>query len=183
MVSARYLGASGRPFSLVVDGDINGDEANGNDRAFLFDPDDPSTPADVAASMRRVLSNTRNLARDYMRAHLGHIAGRNATYTPWTHRIETRFSRRFTLGGGPGAEVVVDIFNFGNLLNRNWGAQYLLPVGISSQNPVVNRVPLLRVVGFDPVAQRYRYTVNETAGVLPKTGDPYQLQLAVRLGY
>jgi hypothetical protein len=78
---------------------------------------------------------------------------------------------------------MLDIFNLGNLLNKHWGAQYLLPVGISSQNPVVNRVPLLRVVGFDPVARAYKYSVNETAGVLPKAGDPYQLQLGVRLGY
>ena len=80
------------------------------------------------------------------------------------------------------AELLLDVFNVGNLLNRRWGAQYLLPVGISTQNPVVNRVPLLRVVGFDPSARRYRYTVNETAGVLPKGGDPYQLQLGLRLG-
>lgn len=53
----RSVSQSGRPFSLVVDGDVNGDEANGNDLAFLFDPNDPATPADVAASMRRVLAN------------------------------------------------------------------------------------------------------------------------------
>lgn len=183
-VSARYIGASGRPFSLVVDGDINGDEANGNDLAFLFDPDDPRTPADVAASMRRVLANPRNLAGTYVRQHLGQVAQRNALTTPWTNRVDARLTRRFSLGSGVvrSAEFVLDIFNVGNLLNRHWGAQYLLPVGISTQNPVVSRVPLLRVVGFDTAAQRYRYTVNETAGVLPKGGDPYQIQLGFRLG-
>ncbi|MBK8056354.1 MAG: hypothetical protein IPK33_00305 [Gemmatimonadetes bacterium] len=50
------------------------------------------------------------------------------------------------------------------------GAQYLLPVGISSQEPGGEPVPLLRVVGFDAANQRYRYTVNETAGALPKAG-------------
>jgi hypothetical protein len=182
-VSARWVGASGRPFSLVVDGDVNGDEANGNDLAFLFDPGDPATPADVAASMRRLLANPDNVARGYVRAHLGQVAGRNAVHTPWTNRVDARLARRFTLGRGAvrSAELLVDVFNLGNLLNRAWGAQYLLPVGISSQNPVVNRVPLLRVVGFDPVARRYRYTVNEGAGVLPKGGDPYQLQLGLRL--
>ena len=43
------------------------------------------------------------------------------------------------------------------------------------------RQTLLRVVGFDPGSQRYRYTVNESAGVLPKGGDPYQLQVGFRL--
>ena len=183
-VSARYIGTSGRPFSLVVDGDINGDEANGNDRAFLFDPNDPDTPVDIAASMRRVLLNEANVARRYMALHLGEVAGRNTLITPWTNRVDARFARGFSVRSGGvirNIELLVDVFNVGNLLNRRWGAQYSLPVGISSQNPVVNRVPLLRVVGFDPAAQRYRYTVNESAGVLPRGGDPYQLQVGLRL--
>lgn len=182
-VSARYAGMSGRPFSLVVDGDINGDEANGNDLAFLFDPADARTPVDVAASMRRIMSNPGNLAGRYIREHLGAVAARNAVYTPWTNRVDARLSRLFPLGHGTvqTAELFLDIFNVGNLLNRDWGAQYLLPAGISSQNPVVNRVPLLRVVGFDATERRYRYTVNETAGVLPKSGDPFQLQVGLRL--
>ena len=183
-ITARYVGTSGRPFSLVVDGDINGDEANGNDRAYLFDPEHPSTPADVAASMRRVLANPQNLARRYIASHLGEVAGRNTVTTPWTNRIDARVTRQFQVRGAGRvrhAELIIDVYNVGNLLNRRWGAQYLLPVGISSQNPVVNRVPLLRVVGFDPATQRYRYSVNESAGVLPQGGDPYQLQIGMRL--
>lgn len=183
-VTARYIGTSGRPFSLVVDGDINGDEANGNDLAFLFDPDNPSTPTDLAAAMRRVIGNPNNIARRYIATHLGEVAGRNTITTPWSNRVDARLARQF-LARGSGAvrsvELLVDVFNVGNLLNRRWGAQSLLPVGISSQNPVVNRVPLLRVVGFDQATQRYRYNVNESAGVLRKGGDPYQIQVGLRL--
>jgi len=180
-VAARYTGASGRPFSLVVDGDINGDEANGNDLAFLFDPSTPGTDPAVAASMRRVLANPANLAATYIQSHLGQVASRNALYTPWTHRVDVRLSRPVPIGGPVHAEFTLDIFNAGNLLNSSWGSQYLLPPGISSQNPVVNRIALLRVTGFDPTTRRYRYAVNESAGVLAKSGDPYQLQLGVRL--
>jgi hypothetical protein len=177
----RYLGQSGRPISLVVDGDINGDEANGNDLAFLFDPDALTTPADVAASMRLVMANPRNIARRYIATHLGTIAQRNAIETPWSHRVDARLSHRIALRGGRGAVLLLDVLNAGNLLNRRWGAQYLLPAGISSQNPVVTRLPLLRVVGFDPATQRYRYSVNEGAGVLTKGGEPYQMQVGVRV--
>ncbi len=181
--AARYLGASGRPFSLVVDGDINGDEANGNDLAFLFDPSNPGTDPAVAASMARLLANPANIAARYIRSNVGRISQRNALYTPWTHRVDLRLARPVFVGRGTRLDVTLDVFNVGNLLNRDWGAQYLLPSGISSQNPVINRVPLLRVTGFDPAIQRYRYSVNETAGVLPKGGDPYQLQAGVRLGW
>ncbi len=181
--AARYLGSSGRPFSLVVDGDINGDEANGNDLAFLFDPKAPGTDAAVAASMTRLLANPNNVASKYITAHLGSIAQRNAIATPWTHRVDLRLARPVHLVRGTLVEFTLDVFNLGYLLNSDWGAQYLLPLGISSQNPVVNRVPLLRVTGFDPMATRYRYSVNESAGVFAKGGEPYQLQVGARLGW
>lgn len=181
--AVRYLGSSGRPFSLVVDGDINGDEANGNDLAFLFDPTAPGTDAAVAASMTRLLANPNNVASKYIAAHLGSIAQRNAIATPWTHRVDLRLARPVHVVRGTLVELTLDVFNLGNLLNSSWGAQYLLPPGISSQNPVVNRVPLLRVTGFDPVTKRYRYSVNESAGVFAKGGDPYQLQVGARLGW
>jgi hypothetical protein len=179
--AARYAAASGRPFSLVVDGDVNGDEANGNDLAFLFDPNDPNTDPAVAASMRRILANQDNLARDYIRDHLGRVAGRNTINTPWTHRVDVRARRDFSFLGTSRVGLTVDVFNAGNLVNRKWGAQYALPVGISSQNPVVNRIPLLRIVGFDATANRFRYTVNEQAGVLSRTGEPYQVQVGVQI--
>ena len=181
VAAARYVGASGRPFSLVVDGDINGDEANGNDLAFLFDPNNPGTDPAVAASMRRVLANPANIASRYIASHLGTVSQRNAVYTPFTHRVDVRFARPITVIDRTHLNVTVDIFNVGNLLNSSWGAQYLLPAGISSQNPVVNRIPLLRVTGFDPVARRFRYSVNESAGELPRAGDPYQVAVGVRL--
>jgi hypothetical protein len=181
-LSGRYVGASGRPFSAVVNGDINGDESTSNDLAFVFDPDDAATPADVAASMRRVLANPANVARDYLRRNLGRVAARNGAAAPWAGRIDLRLAR--TVGTGRGrVELTADIYNFANLLNREWGAQSLLPVGISNQNPVVQRIPLLNVVGFDPSTRRYRYTVNENFGVLQRGGEPYQVQVGARFGF
>lgn len=182
-LSGRYVGSSGRPFSLVVNGDINGDEATSNDLAFLFDPDDPATPSDVAAAMRRVLANPKNVAREYMRGHLGQIAGRNTVHAPWAGRVDVRLARTVPSVRGQRAELTLDVFNFANLLNPRWGSQLLLPVGISNQNPVVQRIPLLNVVGFDQTTRRYRYTVNENAGVLRRGGDPYQMQLGVRYAF
>jgi hypothetical protein len=182
-LGGRYVGTNGRPFSAVVNGDINGDEATSNDLAFVFDPDDPSTPPAIATSMRKVLANPRNVARDYLRDHLGGIAPRNGVFAPWTERIDLRLSKTIRTRGTQHAEIGLDIYNFANLLNSHWGAEYLLPVGISNQNPVVQRVPLLNVVGFNQATRQYVYTVNENFGVLQKGGNPYQLQLAVRYGF
>ncbi len=180
LLGGRYVGSTGRPFSAVVNGDINGDEATSNDLAFIFDPDDPSTPAAVAASMRRVLANPRNVARAYLREHLGRVASRNGAAVPWAARIDLRLTKTVHTVRGQSVEVGLDVFNFANLLNPGWGAESLLPAGISNQNPVVQRVPLLNVVGFDQSTRRYAYTVNENFGVLQRGGAPYQMQLAVR---
>ncbi len=182
-VGARYVASSGRPFSAIVNGDINGDEATSNDLAFIFDPDNPSTPAAVAASMRKVLDNPHNVAREYLRANLGRIATRNGAVVPWSGRADVRFERDFATRRGQSLALSLDIFNVANLLNSSWGGEYQLPVGISNQNPVVQRVPLLNVVGFNQSTRQYTYTVNENFGVLQKAGAPYQMQLALRYRY
>lgn len=179
-LSGRYVGSSGLPFSAVVNGDVNGDESTANDLAFVFDPDDPATPPDVAAAMRRVLANPKNVARGYLRRSLGHVATRNGARAPWAGRIDARLAKTLRTVGAQRAELTVDVFNVANLLNPHWGGQYLLPPGISSQNPLLQRLPLLNVVGFDQARRRYLYTVNESFGVLQKGGDPYLVQLGVR---
>ncbi len=179
-VTARYVGSTGRPFSLVVNGDINGDEATANDLAFIFDPDAPDTPDAIAEGMRAVLGNEQNRARDYIAEHLGQIAGRNAIFAPWTGRLDLRVTKAISTWQGQSLELSLDVFNFLNLLNDDWGGQNLLPAGISAQNPVLQRQTLLNVTGFDPVTRRYGYSVNENVGVLQRGGDPWIMQLGVR---
>jgi hypothetical protein len=133
--------------------------------------------------MRRVLANPRNVARDYLRRNLGRIATRNGAFAPWTERIDMRVTKEIHARNDQAITMGIDVFNLANLLNRNWGAEYQLPVGISNQNPVVQRLPLLNVVGFDQAAREYTYTVNENFGVLQKAGNPYQIQISLRIGF
>jgi len=182
-LGARYVGSNGRPFSAIVNGDINGDESSSNDLAFVFDPNDPSTPPAVAVSMRKVLSNPKNIARAYLSENLGRIAERNGVFAPWVSRIDVRAIKRIKTTRGQAMEIGLDVFNFANLLDSKWGAEYQLPVGISNQNPVVQRVPLLNVTGFDQAMRRYTYSVNENFGVLTKGGTPYQIQLSARYAF
>ncbi len=114
---------------------------------------------------------------------LGHIASRDGAVSPWTERIDVRFAKTIHTVRGQSAEIGLDVFNVANLLNHNWGAEYQLPVGISNQNPVVQRIPLLNVVGFNQTTKQDTYTVNENFGVLQKGGNPYQIHLAARCGF
>ena len=121
--------------------------------------------------MRTVLDNPNNVARDY----LAGTSGGSPTGTARSRRGSSGSICALTqdASGRPrsaGLEVGLDVYNFANLLNRDWGAEYLLPLGISNQNPVVQRFPLLNVVGFDQATNRYVYTVNENFGVLRRAG-------------
>ena len=172
-LSARYVGNTGRPFSLVVGRDVNGDDAPANDLAFVFDPDDPSTPAPVAAALRRVMANPENVARDYIRSRVGRFAERNALVAPWLDRLDVRLAKQFATLAGQRAELTVDVFNFPNLLNPSWGGQRLAG----------GTQTLFDVTGFDPATRRYAYRVNENVGVLRRQGNPYQIQAGVRYAF
>lgn len=169
-VTGSYVGISGRPYSLVINGDVNGDGTANNDLAFVFDPNDPSTPADIAAGMRRVLDNPNNRARDYIRDNIGRIAPRNAASSPFRGRTDLRLSRDFNTVRGQAVEITVDLFNVENLLNRKWGGEYNL--GGAQQ--------LYAVSGFNQATRRYAYRINENVGTAVKSGTPYQVQLGAR---
>ncbi len=166
-VSARYVGASGSPFSLVTSRDINADGSpNPNDLAFIFDPSNPTTPTAVADGLRQLIDNPNSIVADYVRDNVGRFAERNALYNPWQERLDLRVAKTIRTFGGQAAELTIDIFNLPNLLNKEWG-------GIYSAG---QRQNLLNVTGFDQATQRFRYTVNQNAGVLRKSGNPYQIQ-------
>ncbi len=67
----------------------------------------------------------------------------------------------------------MEVFNFLNLLNKEWGGQRFAG-GTQS---------LYDVVSFDQLTRQYKYRVNENVGVLRRTGDPYQLQAGVRYSF
>ncbi|MQA90450.1 MAG: carboxypeptidase regulatory-like domain-containing protein [Gemmatimonas sp.] len=170
-LSGRYIARSGTPVSLVVNGNPNGDFTSGNDLAFVFDPDDPATPPDIAASMRKVLDNSENLLRDYIRENLGGIAERNGGRAPWRHNLDVRLTREFQIRPGQRTELIVDVFNFANLLDDDRGGYRNL----------ANKQSLLFIEGFDPETQRFIYSVNENIGVVEqKSGAGYQIQVGLR---
>jgi hypothetical protein len=169
-LSGSYVGISGRPFSLIINGDVNGDGTLTNDLAYVFDPNDPSTPPDIAAAMRRVLENPNNRARDFIRSNLGRIAPRNGGWSPFRGQADVRLARDFPSIHGQVLEVTLDVFNVDNLLNRKWGGAYNLG---ASQT-------LMAVTGFNQTTRRYTYRINENVGTAVRSGSPYQIQLGGR---
>ncbi|HEU4453676.1 MAG TPA: carboxypeptidase regulatory-like domain-containing protein, partial [Longimicrobium sp.] len=171
---------SGRPFTPMVGGDINGDGAR-NDRAFVFDPADLPDPTASAALARLMEGGGRAAA--CLREQAGRIAERNSCAGPWSATLDLRGTFRPELPRlGRRLSISLDAQNLpagldlalhgsGNL--SGWGQQSF---GLDET--------LLYPRGFDPVGQRFVYEVNEQFGKTRarRSGvSPFQVQLSARL--
>jgi hypothetical protein len=117
--------------SYVFAGDMNGDSANNNDLIYI--PRDQSemsfasftsggrtfTPEQQAQAFETYINND-----PYLREHRGQYAERNAVFFPRTTRIDLSLVQEVfgnVKGTRHGGQIRLDITNFGNMLNSDWG--------------------------------------------------------------
>ncbi|MDP2136994.1 MAG: hypothetical protein Q8J74_03990, partial [Candidatus Didemnitutus sp.] len=119
-VSVVYQGRTGRPYSWVFYGDANGDGFTFND--LLYVPTGPTDPkVNWASPTERdaffAFVNTTTLAK-----YAGTNAPRNSETSPWHQSIDLKFTQRIPVYGNLRAELYVNVFNFWNLFNKNFGS-------------------------------------------------------------
>ncbi|RQO74908.1 hypothetical protein DBR43_05885 [Pedobacter sp. KBW06] len=153
-ISMIYVGRSGSPFTYLYNGDLNGDGANANDLIYIprtasevklvpFYTRNASnqvviaagsaTPAEQWTALDKFISND-----PYLSKHRGEYAERNTAKMPWEHQFDLRVMQ--DLGGMIGStknrlQLSLDIINFGNLLNKDWGRKYFVTNGA---NTIIN---------------------------------------------
>jgi hypothetical protein len=137
-VSAFYDGHTNGNTSYLFASDANGD---GQVNDLIYIPKDTSemnfkpltvsgksyTAADQAAAFETYINND-----SYLSSHRGQYAERNAVFLPMVNRIDLSIMQDviFTVAGHKNsAQVRLDITNFGNLLNNNWGVSQRLVNG------------------------------------------------------
>ena len=121
---------------------------------------------------------------DCLNRQRGRIMTRNSCRSPWRNTVNVSVRQSLPAIRGQSFTVQLDVFNFLNLLNADWGQQPLPPAGGGS-------VPLLTHVGqtagglsgeagsqgvftFDPATQKYDRR---------HVGSAYQMQLGLRYGF
>ena len=125
-VTAYYNGHTGQPYSWVFGGDVNGDAvATDVDLAYiplLHDPIVTYKPGTTAAQIQAFQDLING--DSYLSAHRGQIAGRNQSHQPWVNQLDVGFQQELP-GFAKGNKFVarLDIFNFLNMLNKDWGDQ------------------------------------------------------------
>lgn len=121
-VSLFYNGHRGLPYSWIFGTDVNGDSLSTNDLAYIPLRNDPkvsygtATQAQIDA-FQSFIDNSKYLSR-----HRGQIATRNSSYQPWSNDLDLGLQQEF-----PGfwkdhkAVLRLDIYNFLNMIDKNWG--------------------------------------------------------------
>ena len=117
--------------SYVFSGDANGDTVSGNDLIYIprnigemnFKPltvaGKTFSAADQAAAFEQYIEND-----DYLSSHRGQYAERGGVFNPLVGHVDLSLTQDiFHKVGGMkhSGQIRLDIANFGNLLNKNWG--------------------------------------------------------------
>jgi len=187
-VSLFFVGESGSPFEYVYGNDMNGDNSTGNDLVYV--PKDAHDPTEIQFSQNGNL--TPAMQADSLEAYItGHsclnaqrgvIMQRNSCRTPWTKVVN--FSARQSIPTLSGHNLILqlDVFNFLNLLNKNWGSQLL---GSTFSPSLVTRRTWVQPTAGQPLklASGAQGVFNFTPFTSFKTTNPqsnYALQLQLK---
>jgi hypothetical protein len=179
--------------SYVYSGDANGDGASGNDLIYI--PRDTSemnfvsltaggrtyTPAEQAAAFEAYIQQD-----PYLSKHRGEYAGRGGMFLPIFNRMDFSLMQDLfaNIGGKRNAgQIRLDITNFSNLLNSDWGVAQRMVVPVTA----ANGAQILTSAGADALGRlSYRMAVvnNQlvTKSFETTTGlsDVYQILLSFR---
>ncbi len=145
-ISLFYNGQSGARYSYIYRGSLLNDDpqANNTDNDLIYVPRYYDTYAEALANgeIRFVpITGTTPVSEDqqwadlnefiesddYLRSRRGKYAERNGARVPFTNVVDLRVLQDFfvTIGSTRHTlQISFDVFNFTNMLNKDWGRQY-----------------------------------------------------------
>jgi outer membrane receptor protein involved in Fe transport len=195
--SLFYEGSQQGRFSYTYSADFNRD---GQTNDLIYIPRDaseinfvPLTFAATATSPAKTYSPEEQNAifqayidqDDYLSSRRGQYAERNGAKSPWRNQFDFRLVQEVfkNVGGTKNSfQFTADIFNFGNLLNRNWGtynfvnnAAILVPQNVALISNTT--APTFRM------AQSGGDIVRSTFGTTQSITSTYYMQFGVRYNF
>jgi outer membrane receptor protein involved in Fe transport len=128
-ISMYYEGTSGSVITYTANGDLNGDGFNGNDPIYI--PTGPTDPNIVFGALTAgTFVPNAAMAQDFdkfinenacLADQRGTIMERNSCRGPWQNRLDFSIRQSLPAVRGQRVSVQLDILNFLNLMNKEWG--------------------------------------------------------------
>ena len=183
-----YEGAQGTPISYVYFDNGRLLQDTFSNSALIFVPSIQSeivlvtTTANPLAPQQQWEALSAFIeGNEYLRERKGDYAERNGDRLKTSHVVDLKFAQEFTFNIGKKKhtiELTADIFNFTNLLNKNWGKRYFAPN---------DQVQLLTQVGFVTGTSTPTFNYNPATGNLINQVDDvglnssrWQMQTGIR---
>lgn len=195
-ISLVYNAQSGNTFSYVLNRGMVRDEDNFETNDLIFVPTEAqlqsmtflnNTTGGVTYTpdQQRTLFNQYIENDKYLRKRRGQYAERNGARLPFTHVIDLKLQQDFNVKLGNKIyqlQVSYDVFNFTNMIDRDWGRQYFITndqsiiLDFAGYVSSTNLTPQYR---FTPPANGRTYNVSD--GVF--NSSRWTSQLGVRLNF
>ncbi|WP_425409121.1 TonB-dependent receptor [Hyphococcus sp.] len=157
---------SGKPFSytfdtsgsssgdaVATDTNLFGDSDRSEDRSLLYIPSGPGAgddPLVIYGAGFDLAGFNQFLAATGLDAYRGQIAPRNGFESDWWGKIDLRFEQELPgLRDGDRLRFIIDVDNFTNLLNDDWGVYRELTFGNSGHNA--------EIIAAEIVAGQYQF--------------------------
>jgi hypothetical protein len=173
-VGVFYNAQSGRPYSLMMGGDPNGDLYTTND--LLFIPAGGISPTSPVSN-EKWIAYLESLGID---PSAGRILDRYELTEPWTQQVDLSYQLGLPEFVGVGTRLEFDILNLGNLIDNEWGVVEF--VGNQNYTPVVwtgmdaNGLPIYRENFSGSLNPRRQYSTADNR-------SRWQMRLGIRFNF
>ncbi|MBL0202571.1 MAG: TonB-dependent receptor [Chitinophagaceae bacterium] len=182
-ISLTYIGQSGAPLSYTYVTSMTRDDGTGGGNDLMYIP----TAAELQG--QTFLANTVSgvtytpqqqkdaleayITKDkYLSKNRGKFADRNGARLPFTPNVDLKLAQDFTLKFGKKSyqlQLTWEIYNFTNMLNRDWGKQYF------AGNDQFALVTFAGYVAANNLTPQYRFN--------PTVTTPYNFNNSATPGY
>ncbi|MFA9218383.1 MAG: hypothetical protein ACEQSK_14945, partial [Sphingomonadaceae bacterium] len=175
-----YEGRSGKPYSWTINNDLNGDGLGGNDLMYIPSAMGSGQVVFLGDSATSKVNETKFWsivdANPVLKKSAGGVVGRNTDFSPWTNSIDLRMSQEIPgLWKGHKAAFTLDMFNFGNLLNKKWGR--INEVGFQTNGAQARS--FVDYVGLDATG-KYIYKVRDAVETIDIRQNKGESQWAIQ---
>jgi hypothetical protein len=194
-ITTYFSRQSGTPYAFVYTGnagrgDMNGDGSNANDPIYIptrvGDPKQRFVNATISGQALTALQQEEAFnafidGDECLSSQRGQIMQRGTCRNPWFDRFDVTIEQQLPRIRGERVTLRVDIFNFANLLNKDWGQ-----VRSATGNANLGILQVQSMTSADPATQVPNVTFNPgfiRNPSLLNAGQFYQIQTSLRVSF